>query len=70
MVREVTKNLITTLTELQNSLAEMGEPARRTTVSATLHKPGLHERVARRKPLLRKRNMTACLDFAKRHEKD
>jgi transposase len=53
LVREVTKNPVTTLTELQSSLAEMGEPARRTTVSIALHQSGLYGRVARRKPLLR-----------------
>ena len=52
--QEVTKNPMTTLTELQNSFAEMGEPARRTTVSAALHKSRLYGRVVRRKPLLRK----------------
>ena len=30
MVREVTKNLMVTLTELQRSSVEMGEPSRRT----------------------------------------
>ena len=32
LVREVTKNTVTSLTELQSSLAEKGEPARRTTI--------------------------------------
>ena len=31
LVREVTKNLMVTLTELQSSSVEMGEPSRRTT---------------------------------------
>ena len=57
LVREVTKNPMTTLTELQSSLAEMGEPTGRTTVSAALHKSRLYGRVARQKPLLRKRHM-------------
>ena len=48
----------------------MGEPARRTTVSAALHKSRLYGRVARWKPLLKKRHMTAHLEFAKRHVKD
>ena len=69
LVREVTKNLMTTLRELQSSLTEMGELAR-TTVSAALHKSRLYGRVARRKPMLRKRHRTACLEFAKRHVKD
>ena len=59
-----------TLTELQNSLVEMGKPAGRTTVSAALRKSRLYGRVAQGKPLLRKRHMTACLKFAKRHVKD
>ena len=57
MVREVTKKPVTTLTELQSVLADMGECARRTTVSAALHKSMFYGRVARWKPLLRKRHM-------------
>ena len=68
-VREVTKNPLTTQTELQSSLAEMREPARKTTISAALHTSRRNGRVARQKPLLRKRHMTACLEFAKRHGK-
>ena len=37
LVRDVTKNLMVTLTELQSSSVEMGEPSRRTTISAALH---------------------------------
>ena len=70
MEREVTKNPMTILTELHSSLAEMGEPAGRPTVSAALHKSKLFGRVARRKSLLRKRHMTAHLQFGKRHVKD
>ena len=70
LVREVTKNPMTTLRELQSSLAEMGEPTGRITVSAMLHKSRLSGRVARRKQLLRKGHMTAHLEFAKRHMKD
>ena len=65
----MTKNPRTTLTELQSSLVEMGEPARRPTVSAALHKSKLYGRVARQKPRLRIRHMTAHLEFAKRHVK-
>ena len=64
LVREMTKNPMTTLTEQQSSSAEMGEPARRTTVSTELHQSEFYGRVARRKPLLRKGHMTACLEFA------
>ena len=49
---------------------EMGEPSRRTTISAALHQSGLYGRVARRKPLLRKRLMAVHLEFAKRYLKD
>ena len=70
LVGEVTKNPMTTLTELQSFLAEMGKPARRTIVSAALHKSRIYGRVARWKPLRRKRHMTAHLGFAKRHVKD
>ena len=41
LVMEVTKNTMTTLTELQSSLAEMVEPARRPIISAALHKSRL-----------------------------
>jgi hypothetical protein len=70
MVREVTKTPIVTLTDLQSSSVEMGEPSRRTTISAALHQSGLYGRVARQKPVFSKRQMTARLEFAKRHLKD
>ena len=69
LVREVTKNPMVTQTELQSSSVEIGEPSRRTTISAALHKSDLYGKVARRKPLLSKRHMTACLEFSKRHLK-
>ena len=69
LVREVTENPMVTLTELQSSSVEIGEPSRRTTVSAALHQSGLYSRVTRRKPLLSKRHMTAHLEFAIRHLK-
>ena len=55
LVREVTKNPMVFLTELQNSFVEMGEHSRWTTISAALHQSGLYGRVARQKPLLSKR---------------
>ena len=64
LVREVTKNPMVTLTELQSSPVEMGEPSRKTTISAGIHQSGLHGRVARWKPLLSKRYMAARLEFA------
>uniref|UniRef100_A0AAZ3SR29 Transposase Tc1-like domain-containing protein n=1 Tax=Oncorhynchus tshawytscha TaxID=74940 RepID=A0AAZ3SR29_ONCTS len=48
----------------------MGEPSRKTTISAALQQPGLYDRVTRRKPRLSKLHMTGCLEFAKRHVKD
>uniref|UniRef100_A0AAZ3SCL6 Transposase n=1 Tax=Oncorhynchus tshawytscha TaxID=74940 RepID=A0AAZ3SCL6_ONCTS len=47
----------------------MGEPSRRTIISAALHQSGLYVRGARHKPLLSKRHMTAHVEFAKRHLK-
>ncbi|KAG2469148.1 TC1A transposase, partial [Polypterus senegalus] len=70
LVREVTKNPKVTLSELQRSSVERGEPSRRTTISAAIHQSGPYSRVARRKPLLSKRHMAAHLEFAKRHLKD
>ena len=70
LVREVTKNPMITLSELQRSSVERGEPSRRTTISAAIHQSGLYGRVVRRKPLLSKRHMTARLEFAKMHLKD
>ena len=70
LLREVTKKLMVTLKELQSSSVEMGEPSRRTTISAALHQSTLYGRVARRKPLLSKRHMTTRLEFAKRLLKD
>ena len=58
------------LAKLQSSYVEMGEPSRRTTISAPLHQSGLYGKVARRKTLFSKRHMTASLEFAKRHQKD
>ena len=65
LVREVTKNLMVTLTELQSSPVEMGETSKRTTISLALHHSGLYGRVARRKPLLSKKHMAAHFEFAK-----
>ena len=70
LVREVTENLMVTLTELQSSSVEMGEPSRKTTIFAAHHQSGLYDSVARRQPLLNKRHMTVLLEFDKRHLKD
>ena len=57
LVREVIKNPMVTLTELQSSSVERGKPYSRTTISAALHQSGLYSRVTRRKPHLSKRHM-------------
>ena len=46
LVRKVTKYPMVNLTELKSSSVEMGEPSRRTTISAALHQSGLYGRVA------------------------
>ena len=69
MVREVIKNLMVTLTELQSSFVKMGGPSRRTTISAALIQSSLYGRVARQKPLLSNRHITVRLEFAKGHVK-
>ena len=69
MVREVTKNPMVTLTEVQSPSVEMGIPSRSLNISAALHQ-GLYGRVARWKPLFSNRHMTAHLEFAKRYLKD
>ena len=66
MVRDMTKIPMTTQTELQSSLAEVGEPTGRTTISAAPHKSRLYGKGARQKPLLRKSQMTARLGFTKK----
>ena len=70
MVREVTKNLLVTLTEHQRSSVEMGEHSRRATISAAVHQSGHYSRMAKWKPLLSKRHMTILLEFDNRHLKD
>jgi hypothetical protein len=69
LVRGVTKNPMVTLTELLSSSLEMGEPSRRTTITAALHQSGLYGRVARWKLLLSKRHMKTHLEFVKMHLK-
>ena len=67
LVREVTKNQMLTLTEFQSFSLDMGEPSRKTTISAALTQSGLYGRMVRWTPLPHKRHMTACLEFAKKH---
>uniref|UniRef100_A0A674C282 Uncharacterized protein n=1 Tax=Salmo trutta TaxID=8032 RepID=A0A674C282_SALTR len=69
LVREVTNNPMVTLTELQSSSVEMGEPSKRTAISAALHQSGLYGRLARRKPLLSKSQIGSLLDICQKASK-
>ncbi|RXM34592.1 Pleiotrophin [Acipenser ruthenus] len=70
IVQEVTKNPRTTSRDLQASLASAKVSVHDSTIRKTLGKNGIHGRVARRKPLLTKKNMNARLKFAKKHLDD
>lgn len=65
LAREVTKNLMVTLTELQKSFVEMGLSSRIPTTIAALHQSGLYGRVAKWKVLLSAKHMKTRLEFAK-----
>lgn len=54
MEREVTKNPLSTLAEVQTPCSEMGETSKRTTVSAALHRSVIYGKVARLKFLFSK----------------
>ena len=54
LIREATKRPMATLKELQAFMAKTRHCVHVTTISQALHKSGLHDRVARRKPLLKK----------------
>ena len=60
---------MTILTELQSSLAKMGEPAGRTTVSAALHNSSLYGS-GQTEATLEKKAHDSIPEFAKRHMKD
>ena len=70
LIIEATKRPKITLKVLQSSTAEIGVSVHRTTLSHTLHRAGLYGRLARRKPLLKERNMQTRLVFIKRHVGD
>lgn len=62
-------NSIVTLTELQCYFEVMGEPSRRTTASAALHQSCLYGS-GKMEPTSQEKHMRACMEFAKRHQKD
>uniref|UniRef100_A0A8C6TG47 Transposase n=1 Tax=Neogobius melanostomus TaxID=47308 RepID=A0A8C6TG47_9GOBI len=70
LVRNATKCPKITLEELRHIAAELGESVHGTTISRTLHKSGLHGRVARRKPLLKGGHKKSHLKFARSHMED
>ena len=70
LLRGATNWPMVTLEELQRSTAEVGQSVHRTTISRVLHKSGLYERVARRKPLFKVNHKKSCLEFATSHVGD
>lgn len=64
-VREVTKNQMVTLAELQWSCVELGVTPGRTTITATLQWLGLYGRVASGRPLLKKTHESLLWHFMK-----
>ena len=63
LFKDVTKNSLVTMTELQSSSVEMGESSRRTTIYTALHQSGLY--VARWKSLQTMRNKILWSDETK-----
>lgn len=68
--QEVTQEPRQTSKELQASLASVNVSNHDSALTKNLRKNGTNGRVARRKPLLTKRNIKACLAFAKKHSDD
>lgn len=68
LVRQMTKNQMVTLTTLQNSSVEMGQPFKRTTIFAVLLQAFIVERPDG--SYFSTKYTTACLEFAKRHLED
>lgn len=67
IVRDAKKNPQITSAEIQDSLKTSGVAVSRCTIRRHLQKNGLHGRVARRKPLLRKCHKVSRLQYAKQH---
>ncbi len=67
IIKEVTKNPRVTSKDLQATLALANVSVHDSTIRKRLNKNGVHGRIARRKPLLSKKNIAACLKFAKEH---
>jgi hypothetical protein len=69
LVREMTKNPMVTMTRALEFLCGDGRTFQVDIHLCSTPPIRLYGRVARRKTLLSKRNMTACLEFAKSHLK-
>lgn len=67
IARDAKKNPQITSAEIQESLKKTGVAVSRCTIRRHLNKNGLHGRVARRKPLLRKCHKASRLQYAKQH---
>ena len=68
LVWDVIVNPTMTLKDLQGSVfMVMGVSVYQETISCSLHKAGLHEQVARKKPLLKKTHLKAHMEFVKKH---
>uniref|UniRef100_A0A3B4TRY4 Transposase Tc1-like domain-containing protein n=1 Tax=Seriola dumerili TaxID=41447 RepID=A0A3B4TRY4_SERDU len=67
IISQVKANPHITSTELQTSLVASGTNVHASTIRRKLNSHGIHGRVARRKPLLSKKNKAARFNFAKEH---
>ena len=67
MLKEVKKNPRVSPKDLQKSLEDANISVDESTVRKTLNKNGVHGRTSWKKPLLSKKNIAACLKFAKEH---
>ena len=67
LVQDVSKDPKLSGKDLQASLATAGVNVHPSTIRKALNKEGLHGRIARKKPLLSKKNVAARLQFAKQH---
>jgi transposase len=67
LVADATRNPRVISRELQSNLQQFGVHVHRSTIRRTLNTSGLYGRVARKKPLLKKKHNLAILNFAKAH---
>ncbi len=70
VVREMEKNIRTTVKTVRESLEEAGTSASRKTIKRALHHAGLKSLRSRRTALYQKCHHKARLEFAKRHSEE